>query len=120
MKPPSRRDHCADVFAGGVVGRDRGADGDAAVLRDLRGDVADAADVDVAVFLREAELAREVFPDEVAVEDRDRAAADFEELRHQDVGDRGFAGAGEAGEEDREALRARGGKLRRSSFATSG
>ena len=109
MKPPCGVDHCADVFAGVVVRRDRGADGDAAVLGDLGGDVADAADVDVAVLLREAELAGEVLADQVAVEDRDRAAAEFEELRQEHVGDRGFAGAGEAGEEDREALLVAGG-----------
>ena len=104
MKPADRLDEGADVFAGGVVGRDRGADGDAAVLRDLGGDVADAADVDVAVFLREAELGGQMFPDEVAVEHRDRAAADFEELGHEHIGDGGFAAAGKSAEEDGEAL----------------
>ena len=46
-----RLDQCAHIFAGEVVRRDRGADGDPAVLRDLGSHVADAADVDVAVFL---------------------------------------------------------------------
>ena len=91
------------------------------MLGDLGGDVADAADVDVAVLLREAELAGEVLPDEVAVEHRDRPAAELQELREQHVGDRAFAAAGEAGEEHCKALLcARPGWLRRSSFTTSG
>ena len=46
-----------DIFtngaAGGVVGRNRGADGNATVFGDLRGDIADSADVKVAVFFAE-------------------------------------------------------------------
>ena len=42
--------------------------------------------------------------DQVAVEHGDRAAADFQELRHEDVGDGRFAGAGKPGEENRDAL----------------
>jgi hypothetical protein len=45
-----RFDHGADVFANGIVGRDWGADGDATVLRDLGSDIADAANVNVAMF----------------------------------------------------------------------
>jgi len=97
-------DEGTDIFAGCVVGRDRGADGDAAVLGNLGGDVADAADVDVAVLLGKAELAREMLPDEVAVEHGDGAAADFEELGHEDVGDGGFPAARKAAEEDRQSL----------------
>ena len=104
MKPPWGAIIARTSLRVVVVRRDRGTDGDAAVLGDFRRDVADAADVDVAVFLREAELAREVLADQVAVEDRDWPAAELEQLREQDVGDRAFAGAAEAGEEDREAL----------------
>ena len=56
-----------------LVGGDGRADGDAAVLGDLGGDPADAADVDVPVLLREAELGGEVLADDVAVEQGDRA-----------------------------------------------
>ena len=97
-------DHLAHRGPGRLVGRDRGADGDAAVLGDLRGDVADAADVDVAVLLGEAELGGEVLAHHVAVEQRHRAAAHLHQLGHQRVGDRRLARAGEAGEEDGEAL----------------
>ena len=45
-----------------------------------------------------------MLPDEVAVEHCDRAAADFEELRHQHVGDGGFTAAGKSAEENSEAL----------------
>ena len=69
-----------------------------------RSDVADAADVDVAVLLREAELAREVLADEVAVEDRDRPAAQLQQLDQQCVRDGRLARARESREEDREAL----------------
>ncbi len=53
---------------------------------------------------REAELAGEILPHEVAIEDCDRAAAEFEELGEEHVGDRALAGAAEAGEEHGEAL----------------
>ena len=104
MKPPSGSISARTSLRVEVVRSDRGADGDAAVLRDLGGDVADAADVDVAVFLGETELGGEVLPHEVAVEHGDRAAADFEEFGHEHVGDGGFAAAGKSAEEDREAL----------------
>jgi hypothetical protein len=73
-------------------------------FRDLRGDVTDATNVDVAVFLRKAELGGEMLAHQIAVEERDRPAADFEKLGHKDVGNRGFACAGKTAEEDRQAL----------------
>ncbi len=91
-------DHLAHRAAGGRVGRDRGADGDAAVLGDLGGDIADAADVDVAMLFREAKLGRQVLAHHVAVEQRHRAAAHFHQLDHQRVGDGRFARARQAGE----------------------
>src|SRR5581483_6442052 len=62
-EPAAFLDHVPHVLAGLVVGGDGGADGDAAVLGDLGGDVADPADVDVAVLLGEAELRRQVLAD---------------------------------------------------------
>ena len=53
-------DHRPHLLAHLVVGGDGRADGDAAVLADLRPHVADAPDVDVAVLAREAELRRQV------------------------------------------------------------
>ena len=46
----------------------------------------------------------EVLAHEVAVEQGDRPAADLQQLDQQRVGEGRLAGAGEAGEEDREAL----------------
>ncbi|MPL71146.1 hypothetical protein SDC9_16917 [bioreactor metagenome] len=97
-------DHLAHGATGRGIGRDRGADRDAAVLGDLGGDIADALDVDVAVLFREAELRGQVLAHHVAVEQRHRAAAHFHQLDHQRVGDRRLARAGEAGEEHGEAL----------------
>src|SRR5210317_1150441 len=53
-------DQVANVAPGRGVRCDRRTDGDAAVLRDLAGDKTNTLDVEVAVFLREAELAGEV------------------------------------------------------------
>ena len=103
-EPTYRLDQCAHVFTREVIGCDWGADGDAAVFRNLGGDVADAADINVAVFLGEAELGGEMLPDEVAVEHRDRAAADFEKFGHEHIGDGGFAAPGKSTEENGEAL----------------
>src|SRR5687768_3354085 len=60
-------DHLAHTSAGHRVWRDRSADRDTAVARDLRGDVADAQDVEVAMLAREPELAGEMLSDEIAV-----------------------------------------------------
>src|SRR5262249_7840696 len=49
-------DHCPHVLARGIVGRNRRADGNTAVFRDFGGNVANTANVDVAVFLRKTEL----------------------------------------------------------------
>ena len=83
------------------VGRDGGGDGGAAVARDARGDPADALDVRVAVFLREAEAFREVRADRVAVEVLDDVAA-LVERRADEVRDGGLAGAREPREPERE------------------
>ena len=52
----------------------------------------------------EVELRGEVLAHDVAVEEGHRPAAHLQELDHEHVGDGRFAGAGEAGEEDGEAL----------------
>ena len=59
-------------------------------------------DVEVAVLAGERQLAGEVGADDVAVEHRDRAPLGLQ-LGDQGVGDRGLAGAGEAGQEDGDA-----------------
>src|SRR5205807_9149024 len=69
-EPPAGLNHGPGILAGGIVGRDRGANRDAAVLGDLGRYEADAAYVDVAVLLREAEFGREVSANDVAVEKR--------------------------------------------------
>src|SRR5262249_52289801 len=62
-----RLDHLAHDLARRGIGRDRRADRDAAVLGDLARDVADTLDVEIAVLLREPELARQVLAHEIAV-----------------------------------------------------
>lgn len=79
-------DHVAHFASCGRVRGDGGADGDAAVLGDFAGDEADAQDVEVAVFFRKAQLARQVLSDDVAVEQGDLAPAQFHQLDLQGVG----------------------------------
>ncbi len=76
------------------------------MAREPRRDPADALDVRVAVLLREAEALREMRAHGVAVEVLDDRAA-LLELRADEVRDRRLAGAGEAGEPEREAAAAR-------------
>jgi len=76
----NRFDHIADVLASGIVWRDGCANGDAAILGDFRSHIADAADINVAVLLGEAEFRGEMLANQVSVEQRDRPAAGFEEL----------------------------------------
>src|SRR5207302_10219100 len=103
-EPAEGFDHRPDLPAYGVVGGDGCTDGDAAVLRDLRGHVADAPDVDVAVLLGEPQLRRQVLADQVAVEQSHRAAAHLVELGDEGVGDGRLAGPRQAREQDRESL----------------
>src|SRR5215469_5789410 len=51
-----RFDQLAHVFTRRIVGSNRSADGDAAILRNLRSDISDAPDVDVAMLFRESEF----------------------------------------------------------------
>ena len=73
-----------DLFAhrpaGGRIGRDRGAERDAAVLGDLAGDESDATHVDIAVLLREAQFAGKIQAHHVTVQQGNRAAAILDEL----------------------------------------
>src|SRR5215211_6406976 len=86
-----------------AVGRDGGRDDRHAVAGEQVRDERDAADVRVAILLREAEALREVLADDVAVEHLERHAALAQRLDEL-VGDRGLARAGEAREPEGEAL----------------
>src|ERR1700722_16797360 len=99
-KAANRFDHFADGFARGVIRSDRGADRDPTIFGDLRSHVADAANVDVTMFLGKPEFGRKMLAHQVAVEDGDGSASGFEELGKQNVGDGGFSRAGEAGKEN--------------------
>ena len=79
--------HLADLLAGLVERRDRRADRDAAVPRDLGGHPADPADVGLAVGLGEGEARAQVPSYDVAVEAGDRAAAVLEDQVVQRAGD---------------------------------
>ena len=82
-----RVNHLPHGFARRFVGSDGRAHGNAAVLRDLGGNVADAPDVDVPMLLGETQFAREVLAHQVAIEQSDRTSAHLQELRDQRVGD---------------------------------
>src|SRR2546423_15103466 len=90
-KAADRLDHPADILTGGVVGRDRSANRDSAVFRDLGSDIADATNVNVAVLLGEAEFGGEMFAHQVTVEKRDWSSTHFEKFRQQDIGNARFA-----------------------------
>src|SRR5262249_41831048 len=95
-------DRLARVLARLVVRRERGG-----VPRQARGDPTDALDVRVAVLLREAEALRQIRAHGVAVEVLDDMSAAVE-LGPDEMRDRRLAGAGEAGEPEREASTANG------------
>ena len=69
IQGPVAGDQAPHLAPRGVVRGDRGAEGDPAVLGDLAGHVADPADVQVPVLLRERELRRQVPAHDVAVQE---------------------------------------------------
>src|SRR5207253_4579097 len=75
-----------------------------AVLGDLGRDVSDTADVKVAMFAGETKLGRQMLADMIAVKKRNRPAANFEELDHENVRNGRFAGTGQTSEKDGEPL----------------
>ena len=95
-------DVAACLVADLAIRRDRGNDGDAPAAADQFGDVRDAADIGVAIFLGKTEAFAEVFADIVSVEDLDVPLA-FAQRLLQRVGKRALARAGEASKPDREA-----------------
>ena len=99
-----RVDHLAHLGAGLGERRDRAADREPAVAGDLGGDPADAADVGLAVLAGEREPGRQVAAHDVAVEAGDRALAALEHEVHECPGQRRLAAAGEAREEQHQAL----------------
>src|SRR6185295_2594962 len=101
---PIGLDHLTYVFAGRVVRGDWGADRNAAVLSDFRSNIPNAADIDVAMLFGESEFRGKVLADEIAVEQGHRTSTDFQELRHQDIGDGRLARTRKSGEEDRDSL----------------
>ena len=70
----------ADFSSGCRVGGDGGADGDAAVFCYFGCDEADSEDVQVSVFLREAEFAAEILSDDVTIQESDLSSAEFHQL----------------------------------------
>jgi len=86
--------HLPHRFARRLIRSNGGAHRDAAILGDFGGDIADAPYVDVAMFLGESELARQVLSHQIAIEQRDRPSAHFEELGDQRIGDGRFARTG--------------------------
>src|SRR6476659_775984 len=98
--------HIADRATRRVIRRDGGTNGNSAASRDLGCHETEALDVQVAMRLREPELARQMAAHDVAVEQRDLPVASLEKPHEQGVRDGGFARARQAGEENREPLSA--------------
>src|SRR4029079_5733788 len=96
--------HPPHVFARGILGCNRRANGDTAILGNFGGNIANTANVDVAVLLRKTKLGREMFPHEIAVEQRHRPAAHLEQFNHKYIGDRRFTCTGKTGEKYRHPL----------------
>src|SRR5438477_2262353 len=101
-----RADLAADFVAHRAVGRDRRADHHHAVAGEQVRDVADAADVGVAVLAREAEALGEVLAYLVAVQGLDPDAGAAQLVRHG-ARERGLAGPGQTSEPEGEATRLR-------------
>src|SRR5262249_4007273 len=99
----SSADHIPHVVARRAVRADRRADGHAAVPHDLRSDKSDAADVDVPVGFAEPQTLRKARANDVAIQQRDRAAV-FEHEREENLGRRGFARAAQPREPDADSL----------------
>src|SRR5436190_4025424 len=99
-----RADVLAHLVADRAVGRDRGRDHGHTVPREQLCDIADAADVGVAVLAREPQTLGEILPHLVPVEHLDRDAA-ITQLRAHRGSKRGLARAGQTGEPQREAVR---------------
>src|SRR6266850_725861 len=93
----------ADLVADLAIGRDRGRDRRDAVAREHVGDVSDATDVRVAVFLGEAEALREVLAHFVAVEDLDATSLRLQD-RREVRRERALARTGESREPEDETL----------------
>src|SRR3989344_5896344 len=88
----------------GGIGRDRGADGYAAILGYLAGDETDASDVQIAMLPGETELTGKVLPDHVTVQERRGPPARLDEFGIHNLRQCRFAGAGKTGEKQRDTL----------------
>src|SRR5437868_8662986 len=81
-----RLNHVPDLFADGIVRSNRCTDGDSPILGNLRGNITDAADINIAVFLGESEFRGEMFAYQIDVENGNGTTSDLQKLRQQDVG----------------------------------
>src|SRR6202140_5067629 len=99
-----RLDHLPHCFTSRLIRCNGRADCDAAVLRNLRGNVADAPDVNVAMLFREAKFAGQILAPQVAIQERYRTSAHLQEFRDQCIGKRRFPSSQNRGEENRDAL----------------
>src|SRR5438128_199176 len=96
--------HLTNLLAYRIVGRNGRADSDPAVLCNFGSHVADASNVDVAMFFRESKFRRKMLTDQIAVQNGDRPAANFQEFCQQHIRDCGLSRSGESREEDGDTL----------------
>src|SRR2546427_8703028 len=99
-----RSDFLAHLVSDRAIRGDRGRDHRYAVARKQLGDIADAADVGVAILARKPQALGEILTHLVSVEHFDGDPATAEPLAHRG-GERGLARAGQTGEPQRETVR---------------
>src|SRR5690606_4708424 len=95
-------DHLADLASRLGERRDGRAHRDPAVPRNLSGDEADPADVQVAIGARESEARGKQMPNDVAVQQRDGSAPVLDERLDESASDGRFARTRQPGKHDRE------------------
>src|SRR5581483_4979605 len=99
-----RLDHPAHLLADRVIRRNGRADRDTAIFADFRSDVADVADINVAVLLGEAQFGGKMLANQVTVEQGHRPSSQLEKLGAKRVRNRGLARSRKPREENGHAL----------------
>ena len=93
--------------AGGRIRCNRSTDGNPSVFGDLAGNKTDALDVNIPVLFGKGQLAGQIVPHDVAVQQGYRTLPHFQKTRIEHFGNGGFSGTGKAGQKNREPLCAR-------------
>src|SRR5207247_10269919 len=103
-EPPERCDDTAYLYAICVIRGDRGANSDTAVLGDFRSNVANAANVDVAMFFGKCKFRGKMLTHQITIQKGDWTSASFQKRSEQHIGNGRVSGAGESSAEHRDRL----------------